>query len=168
MGSLSRWDPFGEMQRITDQMFRPLFGGEERRTFAPAVDIYEDADAITVKAEVPGIKPEDVNISVENNVLTLSGERKLERSEEREGYHRIESSYGSFTRSFVLPESCNADEVEADMTEGILTLRIPKKAEIAPKRIPVKAHAEAPKQVETQKAGEAKPEAQAQTQTKQS
>src|SRR5215469_2226179 len=126
MGSLSRWDPFGEMQRLTDQMFRPLFGGEERRTFSPAVDIYEDQDAIVVRAELAGVKPEDVTISVENNVLTLSGERKLERKEEREGYHRIETVYGSFTRSFVLPESAKADDVEAEMTEGILTLRIPK------------------------------------------
>jgi HSP20 family protein len=152
MATLSRWDPFGEMQRLTDQMFRPLFGGEERRGFTPAVDIYEDADAIVCRAELPGVKPEDVTISVENNVLTLSGERKLERKEEHEGYHRIESVYGSFTRSFALPESVKADEVEADMTEGILTLRIPKKPEVAPKRIHVKAHAEAPKQVEAQKA----------------
>jgi HSP20 family protein len=158
MGSLSRWDPFGEMQRLTDQMFRPLFGGEERRAFTPAVDIYEDNDAITVRAELAGVKPEDVSISVENNLLTLSGERRLERKEEREGYHRIECEYGSFTRSFVLPESVNADEVEADMTEGILTLRIPKKPEVHPKRIPVKAHAEAPKPVEAQRGAREKAE----------
>jgi HSP20 family protein len=160
MSSLSRWDPFGEMQRLTDQMFRPLFGGEERRTFSPAVDIYEDHDAIVVRAEVAGVKPEDVTISVENNVLTISGERKLERKEEREGYHRIESVYGSFTRSFVLPESVKADEVEAEMNEGILMLRIPKKPEVAPKRIQVKAHAESPKPVEAQRAAPGQPEGQ--------
>jgi HSP20 family protein len=148
MGTLSRWDPFGEMQRLTDQMFRN-WAFDERRTFAPAVDIYEDNEAISVRAELPGIKPEDVKISVENNVLTLSGERKLERSEEREGYHRIESSYGVFSRSFALPESVNADAVEADMNEGILTVRIPKKPEVAPKRIQVKGHGEGPKAVET-------------------
>jgi HSP20 family protein len=118
------------------------------------VDIYEDADAIYVKAALPGVKPGDVNISVENNVLTLSGERKLERSEEREGYHRLESSYGCFTRSFALPESVKADEVEADLTEGILTIRIPKKPEVAPKRIEVKGHGEAAKPIGAAKKSE--------------
>jgi HSP20 family protein len=141
------------MQRLTDQMFRNL-AFDERRAFAPAVDIFEDSEAISVRAELPGMKPEDVQISVENNVLTLSGERKLERSEEREGYHRIESSYGVFSRSFVLPESLKADEVEADMNEGILTVRIPKKAEVAPKRIQVKGHGEGPKVVEAPKPAE--------------
>lgn len=156
MATLSRWDPFGEMQRLTDQMFRSFGGGEERRTFAPAVDIYEDNEAIHVKAELAGVKPEDVSISVENNVLTLSGKRKLEKSEDREGYHRIETSYGVFTRSFVLPESVKADEVEAEMHDGILEVRIPKKPEVAPKRIQVKGHEEAPRQVEAPKQTEAK------------
>jgi HSP20 family protein len=151
MASLSRWDPFGEMQRLTDQMFR-AFGGEiERRTFAPAVDIFENGDAIFVKAELPGVKPEEVTISVDNNVLTLSGERKLERAAEREGYRRVESTYGCFTRSFALPESVKADEVEADLSEGVLTIKIPKKPEVAPKRIEVKGHAETPTKLEAGK-----------------
>ena len=82
--------------------------------------------------------PEDVTISVENNVLTLSGERKLEREDKREGYHRIESSYGTFTRSFVLPESADAEKVDANLSDGVLTVRIPKRPEAAPKRIEVK------------------------------
>jgi HSP20 family protein len=143
------------MQRLTDQLFRS-WAPEERRGFAPAVDIYEDEDAIVVKADLAGVKPEDVNISVENNVLTISGERKLERAEEREGYHRIESSYGVFTRSFALPESVRTDEVEAEMTEGVLKVRIPKKPEVAPKRIQVKGHGEEPKQVVAPKQAEAK------------
>jgi HSP20 family protein len=154
MATLSRWDPFGEMQRLTDQMFRAFGGDVERRTFAPAVDIYEDDAAICVKAELPGVKPGDVKISVENNVLTFSGERKLERSDEREGYHRLERSYGNFTRSFALPESIKADEVEADLTDGVLTLRIPKRAEVAPKRIEVKSHGEAGAKIEAGHAGE--------------
>jgi HSP20 family protein len=158
MATLTRWDPFGEMQRLTDQLFR-TWSPDERRGFAPAVDIYEDEDAIVVKAELPGVKPEDVNISVENNVLTMSGERKLERSEEREGYHRIESSYGAFTRSFALPESLRTDEVEAEMNEGVLKVRIPKKPEVAPKRIQVKGHGEEPKQVAAPGQAEAKKEA---------
>jgi HSP20 family protein len=149
MATLSRWDPFGEMQRLTDHMLRAFGSDVERRTFAPAVDIYEDDAAICVKAELPGVKPEDLKISVESNVLTFSGERKLERSEEREGYHRLERSYGTFTRSFALPESVKADEVEADLSDGVLTLRIPKKAEVAPKRIEVKSHAGSGAKIET-------------------
>ncbi len=141
MATLTRWDPFGEMQRLTDQMFRAWGGGEGgSRTFAPAVDIYEDDDAIYVKAELPGVKPEDVHIDVENDVLTVRGERKLERDDKREGYHRIESSYGLFTRSFALPESVDTEHVEADMSEGVLEVKIPKKPEVAPRRIEVRSH----------------------------
>lgn len=155
MAILSRWDPFNEMQRLTDQLFRGWTGsgGGEMQNFAPAVDIYEDEGTITVQAQVPGVKAEDVHIDVENNVLTISGERKLEREDKREGYHRIESSYGSFTRSFVLPESADAEKVEANLSDGVLNVRIPKRPETAPKRIEVKAKeqkGEAPK-IETQK-----------------
>lgn len=139
MAILSRWDPFGEMQRLTDQVLRGWTGETPARNFAPAVDIYEDDDAIVVRAELAGVKPEDVHIEVENNVLTLSGERKLEREDKREGYHRIESVYGTFTRSFALPDTADAEKVEADMNEGILTVRIPKKPETAHKRIEVKS-----------------------------
>jgi HSP20 family protein len=146
------------MQRLTDQMFR-AWGAPERQGFAPAVDIYEDDDAITVKAEVPGVRPEDVRIDVENNVLTISGERKLEREEKREGYHRIESSYGSFSRSFALPESVDPNKVDAEIDQGILNVRIEKKAEIAPKRIQVKPHGIQTKQVAaTQAPGTTTPE----------
>jgi HSP20 family protein len=154
MATLSRWDPFNEMQRLTDQLFRGWRGeAGEMQTFAPAVDIYEDENMITVQAQLPGVKVEDVHIDVENNVLTISGERKLEREEKREGYHRIESSYGSFTRSFVLPESADEEKVEASLSDGVLDVRIPKRPEAAPKRIEVKAtekKGEAPK-IETQK-----------------
>lgn len=140
MATLSRWDPFNEMQRLTDQLFRGWTGaGGEMQNFAPAVDIYEDDGMITVQAQLPGVKAEDVHIDVENNVLTISGERKLEREDKREGYHRIESSYGSFTRSFVLPESADAEKVDASLSDGVLNVRIPKRPEAAPKRIEVKA-----------------------------
>jgi HSP20 family protein len=156
MAILSRWDPFGEMQRLTDQVLRGWTGEAQVRSFAPAVDIFEDEASIVVKAELPGVKPGDVHIDVENNVLTLSGERKLEREEKREGYHRIESVYGNFTRSFALPEAVDADKVEADMSEGILSVRIPKKPETAHKRIEVRARAGEgqPQGVKTVQAGE--------------
>jgi HSP20 family protein len=139
MATLTRWDPFSEIQRLTDQMFRAWGGEPAGRTFAPAVDIYEDECAIYVRAELPGVKAEDAHVDVENHTLTVRGERKLEHQEKREGYHRIESTYGSFTRSFALPESCDTEKVEADMSEGVLTVKIPKKAEIAAKRIEVRS-----------------------------
>jgi HSP20 family protein len=139
MATLTRWDPFSEIQRLTDQVFRAWGGESATRGFAPAVDIYEDDNAIYVKAELPGVRPEDVHVDVENHTLTLRGERKLEHEEKREGYHRIESSYGSFTRSFALPESSDTEKVEADMSEGVLQVKIPKKAEVSPKRIEVKS-----------------------------
>jgi HSP20 family protein len=139
MAILSRWDPFNELQRLTDQILRTGAPEGAARTFAPAVDIFEDENAVYVKAEVPGVSAKDVHIDVENNVLTIHGERKLEREDKREGYHRIETMYGTFTRSFSLPESADAEHVEADLNDGMLTVKIPKKPEVSPKRIEVKA-----------------------------
>jgi HSP20 family protein len=147
------------MQRLTEQMLRHWGGELEGRAFSPAVDIYEDADAIYLKAELPGIKPDDVNIDIENHVLTIRGERKLERDEKREGYRRIESSYGSFTRSFALPESVVADKVDAEIEDGVLKLRIPKQAEAtAAQRIPVKGRTKGaePRTIVAKGEGEAK------------
>ncbi len=142
MAFLNRWDPFTEIARLQDEMSRHLMPTERRMGgFVPAVDIYEDKDAIYVKAELPGVKPEEVNLHVENNILTLTGERKLEKEDKREGYHRVERTYGAFTRSFALPNNVAADQVQADMSEGILTVKIPKKAEAQPKRIEVRAGA---------------------------
>lgn len=149
MATLTRWDPFGEMQRLTDKMMHGWFGrgtlgdGGEFG-FTPAVDIYEDDHNIYVNAELPGVKPDEVKISVENDVLTLSGQRKLEREDKREGYHRMECSYGSFTRSFALPEAADAENVDAELDSGVLKVKIAKRPEVAPKRIPVKAHAVEP------------------------
>jgi HSP20 family protein len=152
MPTLSRWDPFGEIQRLTEQMLRSWGGeGSAARTFSPAIDIYEEKDAIFVKAELPGVKPQDVRIDVQNNVLNISGERKLERDDKREGYHRIESSYGSFTRSFALPESVDPHMVEAEMSEGVLTVKLAKRAEVSPRRIEVKSKGEREKVVSATK-----------------
>jgi HSP20 family protein len=140
MASLNRWDPFTEIARLQDEMSRHFATGDRRAaSFAPAVDIFEDKDAIFVKAELPGLKAEEVDIHVENDVLTISGERKLEKKDESAGYHRIERTYGSFTRSFSLPKNVAADQVEAEMTDGVLTVKLPKKAEAQPKKIAVKA-----------------------------
>ena len=142
MAILNHWDPFSEIARLQDQFARARDWAPEARrapTFAPAVDIFETKDAIVLKAELPGVKPEEVNVNVENNVLTVSGERKLEARDEREGYHRVERTYGTFTRSFAVPNNVAADAVEAELTEGVLTVRLPKKAEAQPKKVTVRA-----------------------------
>ena len=139
MAILNRWDPFSEIARLQDEMSRQWVGSERRTAgFTPPVDIFEDKDAIYVKAELPGVKPEEVNVHVENNILTVTGERKLEKADDREGYHRIERVYGSFTRSFALPNNVASDQVEADLSDGILSVKIPKKAEAQPKKIAVR------------------------------
>ncbi|HKQ70079.1 MAG TPA: Hsp20/alpha crystallin family protein [Polyangiaceae bacterium] len=139
MATLSRWDPLSEIGRIQDQFARWV--GRESpfaSAFVPAVDIYEDKDAIVVRAEVPGVEAGDVSINVEGNVLTISGERKLEEEDKRDGYQRIERLYGTFSRSFALPNTVDADNVDATMADGVLRVRIPKRATPEPRRIEVK------------------------------
>ena len=133
---LTRWDPFAEISRFTGDFDRLWADG--RRGISPAVDIFEEKDAIVLKAEVPGMKSENLQVHVENNVLTLRGERSLEHQEKRESYHRVERSHGSFTRSFVLPKSVDAENIGADLSDGVLTLRLPKKAAAEKRRIEVK------------------------------
>jgi HSP20 family protein len=129
---LTRWDPFGEIDR--------LFGGRttESQVFTPAVDIYEEDEAIVLKAELPGLKAEDVQIDLDNNVLTVRGEHKREDKEQHQGYQRIERRYGSFVRSFVVPGTASVDKIEAHMADGVLEVRIPKRPEKQPKRIQVR------------------------------
>ena len=131
---LTRWDPFEEMNRLQNEIFGGVGAWRAPRL---AVDVHEDEDAITLQAELPGVKPEEVNVQVESNVLTLSGERRFENQGKQGGYNRIERSYGSFTRSFVLPDTVKTDEIEARMADGILTLHLPKKPEAQPRRINV-------------------------------
>jgi HSP20 family protein len=140
MAFLNRWDPFSEIARLQDEMGRQLATSERRTAgFIPPVDIYEEKDAIYVKTEIPGVKPDEVQLHVENDILTLTGERKLAHEDKREGYHRVERTYGTFTRSFALPKNVAGDQVEAELTDGVLTVKIPKKAETQPKRIAVKS-----------------------------
>ena len=146
MAFLNRWDPFTEIARLQDEMTRHLYPNERRYSgFVPPVDILEEKDAIYMKAELPGVKPDEVQLHVENNILTISGERKFDKEEKKEGYHRIERSYGTFTRSFALPKGVDADKVEADIDAGVLTVRIPKRAAPEPRRITVRAGSEAAK-----------------------
>lgn len=139
--SLQRWNPFAELQRMQDEAEARWTGDRRQLAFQPLVDIYEEKDAIFVKAELPGVKAEDVQINCENSVLTLSGTRRLDKEENRDGYHRIERTYGSFTRSFSLPSTVDPGAIEASLDEGILTLRLPKRVEAQPRKIDVKVAA---------------------------
>jgi HSP20 family protein len=104
----------------------------------PAVDVKEDEKAYMVKADIPGVSPEDVEVTMERGVLTIRGERKSERKEERDNYHRIERFSGSFSRRFTLPDAADSDGVEADMKDGVLQVRIPKQEKAVSRRINIK------------------------------
>ena len=146
MTVLTRWDPFRELSALQNRMSR-LFeeqqygsGQEESLTagaFVPPVDIYEDEHSIQLKLEVPGIEQKDLDVKVENNVLTVSGERKFEKEEKEENFRRVERRYGSFTRSFTLPNTVNAEDVTAEYSNGVLRIKLGKRAEAKPKQIKV-------------------------------
>jgi HSP20 family protein len=134
---LVRWDPFEEMNRLHDHFFSGR--GLAKQAFQVAVDIREEDDAFYVDAEVPGLSAEDVKVDVEKNVLTLSGERKVEKEEIEDTYRRVERQYGSFTRSFTLPETVDTENISADLKEGVLALKLPKKEAPTPRNIAVNA-----------------------------
>ncbi len=144
MNMLTRWDPFRELNTLQREMNRLFqdFGtrGESElatTSFVPAVDVYEDEHNITLKLEVPGIEQKDLDIRVENNTLTVRGERKFDKEEKEENFHRIERRYGSFVRSFTLPSTVDAENVNADYENGVLKIRLAKREEAKPKQIKV-------------------------------
>ncbi len=147
MTFITRWEPFRELASIQDRMNR-LFneqytgnmGSEESLaagSFVPPVDVYEDEHSFQLKMEVPGIEEKDIDIRLENNVLTVRGERKFEKEEKEDNYRRIERRYGTFTRSFTLPNTVNGEDVKADYVNGVLKIRLGKRAEAKPKQIKV-------------------------------
>ena len=143
MTMITRWDPFRDMaslQSRLNQIFADYGRGTDELSttgFVPPVDIYEDEHNVTLKLEVPGIEEKDLDVRVENNTLTVRGERKFEREEKEENFHRIERRYGSFSRSFTLPNTVDSEKVEADYVNGVLQIRLAKKAEAKPKQIKV-------------------------------
>jgi HSP20 family protein len=146
MTVITRWDPFREYSSLQDRMnrlFRDSYGSEGREeslttsTFAPPVDVYEDEHNITLKIEVPGIDEKDIDVRLENNTLTVHGERKFEKEEKEENYRRVERQYGSFTRSFTLPATVDAEKVSATYDKGVLKIELAKKAEAKPKQIKI-------------------------------
>jgi HSP20 family protein len=144
--SLVRWDPFRDLLSMQDRMnrlFSDVFGrttGEEATgAWLPAVDIYEEGDNLILQAEVPGVAKNDLDVRVENNVLTLSGERRQQKEVRDEQFHRLERAYGKFVRSFTLPVGIDTDKIKAEFRDGLLTLTLPKVEEAKPKRIKVLA-----------------------------
>jgi len=150
MTVLTRWEPFREFTTLQDRMnrlFRDTYGDsrDEALTtsnFAPPVDVYEDEHNITLKIEVPGIEEKDIDVRIENNTLTVHGERKFEKEEKEENFRRVERQYGSFTRSFTLPNTIDAERVQATYDKGILKVQLVKKAEAKPKQIKVNVGSE--------------------------
>ena len=150
MRTLTRWEPFAGATTLQDQvnrLFHDVFerqGGESSLTaWAPAVDIYESEHELVVKADLPDIDPKDLDIRVENNILTIRGERKFEKKVDEKNYLRVERAYGSFARSFSLANTVNTEAIKADYKDGVLTLSIPKREEAKPKQIKVNVGAQA-------------------------
>ena len=146
MTVLTRFEPFRELSTLQERInraFRESYNGADRddslttSSFAPAVDVYEDEHQVALKIEVPGIDEKDIDVQVENNVLTVHGERKIEKEEKEENYRRVERQYGSFTRTFTLPQTVDTEKVSAIYDKGVLKIALPKKAEAKPKQIKV-------------------------------
>ncbi|MDH4185777.1 MAG: Hsp20/alpha crystallin family protein [Nitrospira sp.] len=145
---MSRWNPFKELEdmekRLSSYLGRPALqteGGKEAMTVAewsPRVDITEDDKAYVIKADLPEVKKEDIKLTVQDNVMSISGERKYEKEEKSKKYHRVEREYGSFMRSFTLPEDADGSKVNAEYKDGVLNVRLPKSEKAKPKSIEVK------------------------------
>jgi HSP20 family protein len=147
---ITRWSPFKEMEQMQNRLasmwngepFRLTNGGKEETLtiseWSPRVDIIEDEKEIIVKAELPEMKKEDVKVTVEDGVLAISGERKLEKEEKNKKYHRVESEYGSFLRSFTLPAAILTDKVSADFKDGVLKVHLPKDLKVSARAVDIK------------------------------
>jgi HSP20 family protein len=149
MANIVRRSPFFELNSLQDrmnQLFNQTFGGFENvgfeqpltsENFLPPVDILENEHHITIQAEIPGVKQEELNITLENNVITITGERKFEHEEKKENFHRMERRFGKFTRSFTLPASVDAEKVNANFENGLLNITLPKREEFKAKQITI-------------------------------
>ncbi|HEV3483970.1 MAG TPA: Hsp20/alpha crystallin family protein [Vicinamibacterales bacterium] len=140
--ALVRWDPVRELAGMEvdrlNRMFADWYGEAFNRGWLPPVDIYEtDQHEFVIKAELPEMKREDINLTFEHNVLTLRGERKFEHEAKRDNFHRVERSYGSFSRSFTLPNTVDASRISAAYKDGVLTIRLPQRDDAKPKQISV-------------------------------
>lgn len=143
MSTMQRWNPARDFARLQDEVNR-LFDGSlgiarstESYGWTPAVDVFEDVEGVTFKFDLPEVDAKDVDVRFEDGVLTVRGQRKLEREDKREGYHRIERSYGVFARSFTLPATLDSEKVTAEQKNGVLRIFVPKRAEAKPKTVTV-------------------------------
>src|SRR6184192_1945516 len=144
--TLTRWEPLREMEEFQNRL-STLFGRPSRRTngreeitlpeWTPLADITEDDKEYLIKAELPEMKKEDVKVTVENGVLTISGERKFEQEEKKRKFHRVERGYGTFVRSFTLPDDADSNKVKAEFKNGLLTVHLPKSEHAKPKQVEV-------------------------------
>jgi HSP20 family protein len=158
--SMMRGNDWRSLRTDVDRLFEDFFGGLSRTAataqgasqrsafWAPPVDVSENEDQFLVRAELPGIKQEDIDIELENNVLTIKGERKFERKDEKENYHFVERSYGSFFRSFTLPRNVDPNGISANFADGVLTIGIPKAEEAKPRKVQIGAGQAQGKQIE--------------------
>lgn len=144
MSKLQVYDPFRDVWNVGDEVGRLFWGlghhrptNEQELSFNPFIDVAEDEKGMTLKAELPGLKREDVKIKIREGILTLSGEKKFEEETKKEDYYRLERSYGNFARSFTLPQSVDAEKVKASMADGVLTLSIPKKPEAQEREVDI-------------------------------
>jgi HSP20 family protein len=153
--ALIRWEPVGEINMIQQEMNRlfnsffdaPAAGEARTRRWIPAMDLVEQDDRFVLKVDLPGLTESDVNVELQDNVLTISGERKQKQEHKAEGYYRLERSFGSFSRSLTLPEGVNADAVAAKFDNGVLEVSIPKPEERKPRRVEISI-GEEPKTIE--------------------
>ena len=145
MNSLSRWTPYrglNSLQEQVNRLFDDTFsshraGQSDLATWAPAVDVFETENELVVKADLPDMNEKDIDVRVENNTLTVRGERKFEQQANEDNYLRIERAYGTFTRSFSLPNTVNPEAIRAEYRSGVLTVRMPKREESKPKQIKI-------------------------------
>ena len=151
MNTLTQWNPFREMEELQGRLSnwlgraRPELGNGDKETlgladWTPLVDVSEDDKEYLIKAELPEVKKEDVKVSVDNGMLTVSGERKMEKEEKGKKYHRVERSYGSFTRSFALPDGADPQKITADFKDGLLHVHLPKSEAAKRKSISVQVN----------------------------
>jgi HSP20 family protein len=158
--SITRYDPFRDLKSLQDEVnrlfstsFTRSFGDEgiARGAWTPNVDIFENKDEIVLEAELPGMNREDFELSIENNVLTLRGERRFEKKDEADNYHRVERAYGAFSRSFTLPQTVSSENVSAEYRNGVLRVVLRKREEVKARRIEVageSAEGQTPKTIE--------------------
>ena len=149
MVNLQLYDSFPEVWNFADEVGQLFWGPvknadsanrQKKSSFVPAIDVSMDQESMKIHAELPGLKPEDLNIKVLEGVLTISGEKKAETEKKTEGYYRLERSYGSFTRAFTLPPTVDSERIQASMKDGVLELTIPKKPEAKEKQVQIQVH----------------------------